>query len=158
MIAEAKAKGLWLALAESLTGGALSAEIVSEPGASEVFLGSVVSYQDQVKSQLLGASAQLIASQSAVDPEVAIQMAVGAREKLARACQIDYEWVIGVSTTGVAGPDPVGSKDPGEVYIGVSSRRGERVYAERFEGDRNQIRVAAVRRAMEIIGDEIAEL
>lgn len=158
MIVEAKAKGLWLALAESLTGGALSAEIVSEPGASEVFLGSVVSYQDQVKSQLLGASAQLIASQSAVDPEVAIQMAVGAREKFARACQIDAGSVIGVSTTGVAGPDPVGSKDPGEVYIGVSSRRGERVYAERFEGDRNQIRVAVVRRALEIIGDEIAGL
>lgn len=158
MIAEARTKGLWLALAESLTGGALSAELVSEPGASEVFLGSVVSYQDQVKSQLLGASAQLIASQSAVDPEVAIQMAVGAREKLARACQIDAESVIGVSTTGVAGPDPVGSKDPGEVYIGISSRRGERVYAERFEGDRNQIRVAVVRRALEIIGDEIAGL
>ena len=158
MIAEAKAKGLWLALAESLTGGALSAEIVSEPGASEVFLGSVVSYQDQVKSQLLGASAQLIASQSAVDPEVAIQMAVGAREKLARACQIDSESVIGISTTGVAGPDSVGNKDPGEVYIGISSRRGERVYAERFEGNRNQIRAAVVRRAMEIIGDEIAGL
>lgn len=158
MISEAKSKGLWLAAAESLTGGALGAAIVSEPGASEVFLGSIVSYQDELKSQLLGVSAQLLAAQSAVDPEVAIQMAVGAREKMARARGVEIERVIGISTTGVAGPDSVGSKPVGEVYLGVSSTLGDRVYAEHFSGNREEIRAATLERALGLLRDEIAEI
>ena len=89
MIPTASAKGLMIATAESLTAGDLAARIADTPGASKVLAGGVVSYQDQIKSQLLGVSAQLIATSSAVDPEVAIQMAVGVREKFSTAMGID---------------------------------------------------------------------
>ena len=155
MIEQAVAKGLFIATAESLTAGQLSSTIADTPGASKVLLGGMVSYQDAVKTQLLGVSAQLIASQSAVDPEVAIQMAAGIRSKLANATGVDSKKVIGISTTGVAGPDPVGSKPVGEVYIGISSEAGERVYAEHFAGSRAEIRSQVVVRAIEILREEI---
>lgn len=156
MIEQAIAKGLVIATAESLTAGLLSSTIADTPGASNVLLGGVVSYQDAIKSQLLGVSAQLLASQSAVAPEVATQMAAGIRAKLASATGTNPEKVIGISTTGVAGPASVGVKPVGEVYIGLSSAVGERVYAEHFSGTRAEIRQQVVARAIEILREEIA--
>ncbi|MEK9578044.1 MAG: CinA family protein [Aquiluna sp.] len=155
MIQTATAKGLMIATAESLTAGDLAARIADTPGASRVLAGGVVSYQDQIKSQLLGVSAQLIATSSAVDPEVAIQMAVGVREKLSTAMGVDSGKLIGISTTGVAGPDPVGSKPVGEVYIGLSAPSGDKVFVFQFTGSRGEIRTATVSKALEILGEEI---
>ncbi len=156
MIPTASAKGLMIATAESLTAGDLAARIADTPGASKVLAGGVVSYQDQIKSQLLGVSAQLIATSSAVDPEVAIQMAVGVREKFSTAMGIDSGKLIGISTTGVAGPDPVGSKPVGEVYIGLSGPGGDKVFVFQFTGSRSEIRTITVARALEILGEEIS--
>ena len=156
MIQTASAKGLMIATAESLTAGDLAARIADTPGASGVLAGGVVSYQDQIKSQLLGVSAQLIATSSAVDPEVAIQMAVGVREKFSSAMGVDSGNLIGISTTGVAGPDSVGSKPVGEVYIGLSAPSGEKVCVFQFTGSRGEIRAATVSKALEILGEEIS--
>lgn len=157
VISLAQAKGIQIALAESLTAGLISAKLAEIPGASKVLLGGVVSYQDQVKSQLLGVSPSLLQMQSAVDPEVAAQMAEGVRSKLAFAMQLDQDLVIGLSATGVAGPDSVGQNGPGVVYLGLSSRAGTKVFAEQFEGSRAEIRSQTVTRALEILREELGQ-
>ena len=103
VIALCREQELFIATAESLTGGLLASELISIPGASDVVLGSVVAYRDVIKQQLLGVSAQLIANQGAVDAEVCAQMAQGVREKFAKASALDVSSVIGVSTTGFTG-------------------------------------------------------
>ena len=120
-----------VATAESLTGGA----ICTVPGASAYYRGGVISYAYEVKSQVLGVDAQLLAREGAVHPAVAVQMAVGA----ARVCGADYA----VSTTGVAGPDPADGQPVGTVYIGVCSPGGSEVFERHYSGDRAQIRAAA---------------
>ena len=124
-----------IAAAESLTGGLLADAFVRIPGASKVFLGSVVTYDIRAKSSILGVDADLLVREGAVHPAVAVQMAVGA----ARVCGADYA----VSTTGVAGPDPADGQPVGTVYIGVRSPGGSEVFERHYSGDRAQIREAA---------------
>ena len=155
IISLAKSKGLHLAIAESLTAGMVCARLADAPGASSVLLGGITAYQDQIKSQLLGVSPALMQMQSAVDPEVAAQLAEGIRAKFAFAMQVSSEQVIGLSTTGVAGPDSVGHHQPGEVYIGVSSRAGTKVFAEQFAGSRAEIRQACLGRVLAVLREEI---
>ena len=91
-----------IAAAESLTGGLLADAFVRVPGASKVFLGSAVTYDIRAKASILGVDAELLRSEGAVHPEVARQMAAGTA-RLYRQ-QGDGDCVIGLSTTGVAGP------------------------------------------------------
>jgi nicotinamide-nucleotide amidase len=158
LIASAKAQGLFLAVAESLTGGQLTASLIDTPGASEVVLGGLVTYQNELKEQLLGVSPALIESQTAVDAEVAAQMAEGVRQKLALKCSKDSDQVIGVATTGVAGPEPVGPHRAGTVFIAVASRLGVKVFAHQFEGQRSEIRNQATAYGLEAITEEIQQL
>lgn len=151
----AKSKGVFIALAESLTAGMVCARLADVPGASKVLLGGINAYQDQVKSQLLGVSPVLLQMQSAVDPEVAAQLAEGVRSKFAFAMQVSSEQVIGLATTGVAGPEPVGHHEPGEVYLAVSSRAGTKVFAEQFQGSRAEIRLASLERALAVLREEL---
>lgn len=105
-----------IACAESLTGGLLADAFVRIPGASNVLLGSAVTYDIQAKASILGVDRELLAREGAVHPEVARQMAA-ATAKLYD--QPEYEdRIIGLSTTGVAGPGPDGDKPAGLVYIG----------------------------------------
>ena len=154
LITRAKDLGLYLAVAESLTGGLLTARLIDAPGASEVVLGGIVAYQNDLKHQLLGVNPQLLAMQSAVDPEVAAQMAEGVRSRLATKCSRSIEEVVGISTTGAAGPESVGIHAPGTVFIALSSVNGIKVFAEQFQGDRQSIRNQAVERALMVIGEE----
>ena len=124
-----------VATAESLTGGDVGGAICTVPGASAYYRGGVISYAYEVKAQVLGVDAQLLAREGAVHPAVAVQMAVGA----ARVCGADYA----VSTTGVAGPDPADGQPVGTVYIGVCSPSGSEVFERHYSGDRAQIRAAA---------------
>jgi nicotinamide-nucleotide amidase len=105
LIAALLRRDLKLAVAESLTGGLLAGAITEVSGASKVFLGSITAYQSVLKQQLLGVSGQLLENQGAVDPEVVAQMATGVRRKLSKCCGLDETKVIGIATTGVAGPD-----------------------------------------------------
>jgi nicotinamide-nucleotide amidase len=132
---------LTVAVAESLTGGLLVAELVSVPGASAVVRGGVVAYATPLKHALLGVDAGLLAQRGAVDAEVARQMAAGVRTRLA----VDGEpAAIGLATTGVAGPDPQDGHPVGEVWLGLAM--GEEALARRLDltGDRAAIRAATV--------------
>lgn len=148
-------KALFVATAESLTGGMLSAAITSTPGSSDVYLGGVIAYQNQVKEQLLGVSGSLISNQGAVDPEVVAQMAAGVRSKFAKANGKNPDQVIGIATTGVAGPGPAEGKPAGTVFISVSSVAGESVYAHEFSGDRHQIREQSVEAALAALREQL---
>ena len=111
------AKGQTLAAAESCTGGALSAKFTAMSGASEYFLGGVVSYSNEVKNQVLGVSAEDLEKYGAVSEPVARQMAEGVR----RVCGTTW----GVSTTGIAGPTGgTPDKPVGTVWMAVAGPNG----------------------------------
>lgn len=104
--------GLTIAVAESLTGGLLVAELVSVPGASAVVRGGVVAYATDLKAALLGVDTALLDAVGAIHPDVAEQMAAGVRSRLGAD--------IGVATTGAAGPEPQDGHAPGEVWLGFA--------------------------------------
>lgn len=150
-------RGLRIALIESLTGGSLADRFVSVSGASDVFLGGVVAYQDELKSYFASVSPSLIQSQTAVDAEVASQMAAGIRSRFSTVMDLGIESVIGISTTGVSGPAAVGDHPVGEVYIGISIWGGESVYQYQLQGDRQQIREQACDRAIAAFREQLGK-
>jgi nicotinamide-nucleotide amidase len=129
-------RGETVAVAESLTGGLVAAELTEVPGASKAFLGSVTAYATEIKHRLLGVDDRLLAEHGAVDARVALQMAEGVRREL-RA-----DW--GIATTGVAGPEPQDGKPVGTVYIAVATPgTGERAEGTSGGGgDEDEGRVA----------------
>lgn len=141
-----------IAVAESLTGGGLAAELTRVPGASAVVLGAAVVYATELKHTLLGVDAELLQREGPVDAEVARQLAAGVRERLA----VDGRPAdLGVSTTGVAGPDPQGGRAVGTVYVGVASASGVRSSELRLAGDRQSIRSQTVTRAVRELAVEL---
>ena len=154
VIAALAQRGDTLAVAESLTGGALAAAVVGVPGASDVFVGGVAAYQNEVKSHLLGVDRQELEALGPVTESVAIAMAQGVRTAL----QADGHATFGVATTGVAGPDPdpQTGQPPGLVFIAVAGPDGQ-VWSERLGlvGDRSQIREATVALALGLLEDAL---
>lgn len=117
-----KGKSQSVCMAESCTGGEISHLITSVPGSSTYFKGSVIAYDNSVKSQLLGVPKETITKFGAVSAETVEMMAVGARELF----KTDFS----VATSGIAGPDGGTIDKPvGTVWIGVSSR--ERTLVEK---------------------------
>ncbi|MFD3536858.1 CinA family protein [Streptomyces sp. NPDC058664] len=146
-------RGQTLAAAESLTGGLVAAELTGVPGASASFRGSVTAYATPLKQDLLGVDGPLLAERGAVDPEVALQMAAGVRDRLGA------DW--GVSTTGVAGPDPQDGKAVGTVYVAVAGpvatgAGAGKVVSLRLNGDRADIRRESVRSVLELLHEELS--
>jgi nicotinamide-nucleotide amidase len=148
LIADLAGRKLTIAVAESLTGGLLTAELVRIPGASAVLCGGVVAYQTPLKSLLLGVDEALLAQHGAVHPEVARQMATGVRTALAVGGRPAD---IGVATTGVAGPHPQDGQPVGTVYLGVAFGDTVRAVALRLSGDRAGIRAQSVEHAIEAV-------
>jgi nicotinamide-nucleotide amidase len=146
LIVELGRRGLRIAVAESLTGGLLVAELTRIPGASLVVSGGIVAYDTEVKRTLLGVSAELLEREGAVHPEVARQMADRVRRALAVGGRPAD---VGVSTTGVAGPDPQDGKPPGTVYLGVAFGGEVEAIALQLGGDRTAVRSATVRAALD---------
>jgi nicotinamide-nucleotide amidase len=139
-------RGMTIAVAESLTGGLLVAELIGVPGASRVVRGGVVAYDTALKHSLLGVDAALLAERGAVDPEVARQMALGVRVRLA----VDgMPASVGISTTGVAGPDPQDGQPVGTVYVGIAVGELVSVLSLHLEGSREAIRRAVVSESLE---------
>ncbi len=135
-------KGKTLALAESCTGGEIASRITNVPGASEIFLGGVVSYANSAKEQLLGVSADLWQQHGAVSEAVAQAMAVGARTRLGA----DFA----VAVTGIAGPGGGTPEKPvGTVYIALAS--AQVVEARRFLNiwDRHTFKQVTATQALE---------
>tara|TARA_B110000503_G_scaffold131628_1_gene206555 strand:+ start:57 stop:542 length:486 start_codon:yes stop_codon:yes gene_type:complete len=151
VVTQARDLGVTFAIAESLTGGAVSSDVVSIPGASAVFRGGIVAYDPMAKHDLLEVDAALLASTGSVSGEVATQMAEG----VARRLRADF----GVATTGVAGPDPdpVSGAKPGTVFIAVSGTSlGTLVRELSLDGDRADIRSRATRAALQALGDALS--
>jgi nicotinamide-nucleotide amidase len=148
LIRHLTARGLTIAVAESLTGGLLVAELIRPAGASAVVRGGVVAYATAVKGSVLGVDTELLAEHGAVHPLVAEQMAEGVR----RVLSVDgREADIGISTTGVAGPDPQDGRQPGTVFLGLSMAGGTRSIGLTLSGDRDVIRRDTVLAAIDYI-------
>ncbi|MGY3679286.1 CinA family protein [Streptomyces sp. TE33382] len=143
-------RGETLAVAESLTGGLVAAELTSVPGASQSFRGSVTAYATPLKQDVLGVDGTLLAERGAVDPEVARGMAAGVRRVLGA------DW--GIATTGVAGPEPQDGKAVGTVHVAVSGPSGtEKVASLRLNGERADIRRETVRSVLKLLASELGE-
>jgi nicotinamide-nucleotide amidase len=143
-------RGLTVAVAESLTGGLLVAELIGTPGASAVVTGGVVAYNTAIKHSLLGVDADLLREHGAVHPEVARQMATGVRAAMA----VDGRPAdIGISTTGVAGPAPQDGQPVGTVFVGVAMGVEVRSYPLSLSGDREHIRNAVVSESLVLLRD-----
>lgn len=148
LLAQLEANSRTLALAESLTGGALADAFVQVPGASKVLRGSIVAYATDLKHTLLGVDENLLQEFGPVDPDVAKQMALGACLRLGAN--------VGVATTGVAGPDAQGGKPVGLVFIAVAIDSEAHVFEFRFEGDRASIRAQAVDAAISSLSQALS--
>jgi nicotinamide-nucleotide amidase len=145
----------FLVIAESLTGGLLTARFAAIAGASDVLLTGIVAYDTRLKHELLGVSNQLLENQGPVDPEVAAQMADGLRSRIANKTGIDSDQIVAISTTGVAGPSAQGEKPVGELYIAVSQAGATKVFAHQLTGERGQIQNSAVLLGVGHLWDEI---
>ena len=151
VLRECRSRGLTLATAESCTGGLVAARLTSVPGSSDVFLGGVVAYADDVKMRELGVSEQLLREHGAVSAEVAGAMAQGARERLGAD--------LAVAVTGIAGPGGGTPEKPvGLVFLHVSGPSGERSVDFTFGHDRETVRARATATALHLVRRLVTEM
>jgi len=143
-------RGLTVAVAESLTGGLVVAELTKTAGASAVVRGGVVAYATQLKHELLGVDAQLLAEVGPVHADVAGQMAAGVAARLGAT--------IGLSTTGVAGPDPQGDHAVGEVFVGLAVAGNITTHKLALSGSREQIRRSTVEACLGLLSEAVETL
>jgi len=166
LLIDLEARQYKLAIAESLTGGLLSSSFVSVAGASNVYLGSVIAYQDTVKQNLLGVSAQLLKQRGAVSEDVAIAMAAGAASLFSKQTGTPLEKIVTVATTGMASPAAENSqpgseeaKPAGLVFVAVQlPGRPAESQQLTLSGGRNQIREAAAEAAAQLLQGELQKV
>jgi PncC family amidohydrolase len=133
-----------LVTAESCTGGMIGSLLTAIPGSSRVYKGGIISYTNQVKEAQLGVPADMLAKFGAVSQPVAVAMATGAMKKLGAD--------IAISVTGLASPDGDDFGTPvGTVVIGYADANISFARKFRFEGNRQQVRVAAAEQALRIV-------
>lgn len=138
-----KEKGLTLSTAESCTGGMVSMKITSVPGSSEVFMGGLCAYSNDIKTGMLGVSASDIELFGAVSEQVARAMAENVRTK--------FGTDIGIGITGVAGPAESEKKPAGTVFVAVSSTKGSEVMSLSLGAGRERVRNMSSLRALDMI-------
>lgn len=144
LLEAARARGLWIATAESCTGGLLAAAITTPPGASAAFDRGFVTYADDAKRDLLGVRAATLDAHGAVSEEVAAEMAAGA---LARS-RAD----VAVSITGIAGPGGSATKPEGRVCFGLATSGGVTAGTVEFGArGRDAVRAASVEHALGLL-------
>ncbi len=161
LLATLTARRVTVATAESLTGGLLAALLTEVPGSSAVVRGGLIVYATDLKHRLAGVDEALLARHGAVDPEVARQLATGAR----LSCGAD----VGIGLTGVAGPDPQDGNPVGTWYCalagpggyrderaalpGEHGRGGPAGAGADTTGERSRIRASAVRSALQMLAN-----
>ncbi|WP_030709739.1 CinA family protein [Streptomyces sp. NRRL F-2580] len=138
-----------LAVAESLTGGMVAAELTAVPGASQSFRGSVTAYATEIKHRVLGVDAELLAAEGAVNAQVAAEMAAGVRRLMGAS------W--GIATTGVAGPQPQDGHPVGTVFVAVDGPGGRKTVRLRLNGSRTEIRRESARTVLELLSGQLRE-
>lgn len=144
LIAQFTISGKDLAVAESLTGGALLSELIAVPGASSVIAGGVVCYSTASKTEVLGVPLPTISDFGVISAQTA--------EAMAQLVRLKFATQYGIATTGVAGPDLQEEKPAGRVFIAVASSAGVISEGFDFAGNRNQIRAQSVAAALNLLG------
>ncbi len=144
-------KKLTLGTVESATGGLIAHLITNIPGSSDVFLGSIVSYSNEIKIKLAGVKKETLAQYGAVSAQVAAEMAAGGRKALGTdICAAD---------TGIAGP---GGATPGKpvglFYLGLSTKEGTVTQKQLFSGTRDENKQQAAQTALLRVLDYLKKL
>lgn len=143
------ARGATLAVAESLTAGQVIARLADVPGVSAALRGGVTAYATELKHEVLGVDAALLAQRGPVDAEVARQMCAGA----ARLMGADHA----VATTGVAGPGASDGHGAGTVWVAASGPAGTRTRLLRLAGTRAAVRRAAALAAIALLTELVTD-
>lgn len=140
-----------LALAESCTGGLLSALLCENPGASKYYLGGLVSYSNAAKHVFLDVPEELLARHGAVSPEVAQAMAAGAKAR--------FQSTYALSVTGIAGPDGGSEEKPiGLVYIGLATPKGVQHIRLLYPQERRKLQRFAAFSALAFLRETLSSL
>ena len=143
-------RGRSLAAAESLTGGGFGARITAVPGASEVFVGSAVTYALEAKRSLLGVGTETLAGPGPVSRECVLEMAAGAR----RLFGAD----LAAALSGAAGPEPHGGAEPGQVWVALDAEGVSHALGFRWPGDRELIRRFAEQAGLDLVRRHLLDL
>jgi nicotinamide-nucleotide amidase len=149
------ASGQTVATAESLTGGLVAAALTDIPGSSTAFRGGIVAYATELKAEILGVDGQVLEEHGPIYAPVAAAMARGVRRRLGA--------MVGVSTTGVAGPDPADGFPAGTVHIAVSrgddNGRGDDTVTRTMAltGNRDEVRRLTVERVLGLLLSRLRE-
>ena len=142
-------RGVTVATAESCTGGLVGHVLTEIPGASEWFVGGIVSYSDRLKQDELGVSAETLEHHGAVSAQTCVAMAEGARHR--------YGAALAVAITGVAGPDGGSESKPvGLTYVGLADEAGHDVRRFQWHGDRSQNKLDSANAALELLLERVA--
>lgn len=144
-----KEKNLTLSSMESVTGGKFAAAVTDIPGASQVYKGTMVSYNDDVKIAF-GVKKETIEHNGAISMECAKEMAIRA--------SLYFDTTVAVSFTGNAGPDTQEDKPIGLVYFAIRVKDKLYSYKLQFQGDRDLIRRQCVDFAFKTIQEKVSEL
>lgn len=142
LVATLRAAGATVSTAESCTGGLVAARITSVSGASEAFKYGAVTYCNEAKNKILEVENETLETLGAVSAKTAAEMAAGVR-KIMNA-------EIGVSVTGLAGPNGGEGKPVGLVFVAVNSDKYSEVTENHFSGDRISVRNQAADKALEL--------
>jgi PncC family amidohydrolase len=144
------ARGWWLAVAESCTGGLVGHRLTCVSGSSAYFLGGVIAYANAVKVDQLGVEPAVLDREGAVSAPVAGQMARGVSSRFGAD--------IGIGITGIAGPGGGREDKPvGLVFIGLAEGGACRVESFRFSGSRIEIKRAAAEAALEMLVNQLTD-
>jgi len=149
ILTELSRRGQTLASAESLTGGMIGKLLTDIPGASDCYLGGVISYATHLKATLAGVARATLAELGPVAGRTAAEMARGVAER----CQADW----GLATTGVAGPEPQDGHPVGQVFVAISHQAGDLLHVRELllHGERAVIREQTAVAALELLADAL---
>ncbi len=143
-------KDLFLATAESCSGGLLGHLITNVAGSSDYYLGGFITYSNQAKERFLGVEAETLQANEAVSRETVLEMARGAREAFTDVQPLSQ--LIGLSTSGIAGPGGGSAEKPvGTVWVGFSSADGDEAQLFHFSGAREEIKQQTALKALEML-------
>ena len=142
LIKKLQENNLTIAVAESLTGGLVAASLTEIPGASKVFKGSITAYADEIKQNILNVKDETITNFTSISEQVALEMAINVRTIMKSD--------IGISTSGVAGPEKSAGFAPGLVFVAISI--GDHNMCQKLEitGDRSKIRNQTVQEILQL--------
>jgi nicotinamide-nucleotide amidase len=144
IVKELKAKKLTLSVAESCTGGGLGNRITNIPGSSEIFLGGVIAYSNDIKMKLLKVNENTLIKYGAVSKETAKEMAQGIRELTGAD--------IGIGVTGIAGPDGAAPKKPvGLVFMHLNTADFDIGLYQIFPGDRQMVKTRTINYSLNLV-------